>query len=114
YLRANIWEPLGMKNTTFRPPADVSITRTAKDVEPGRPFDQLADYLLANWEGHVPGHSGLFSTAEDLTRFAQALLEPEKSKIPEMNCIADYLLKDQAPKQIERNVDVAIAAPPGR
>lgn len=115
-LRQRIWVPLGMTRTTFRPVAGAhAVARTTKDVDPGKPFDPLAAYWLASWPGHVPGHSGLFSTAGDLTRFAQALLHPERTNVEEMTCVADYLVRDRAPVMLYRPPErAAFSTPPGR
>ncbi|MBX3728586.1 MAG: beta-lactamase family protein [Candidatus Sumerlaeia bacterium] len=90
FLRREAWGPLGMENTTFRPlrRARANIAQTHADREAGRPYDPLADYVVERRPGHMPGHSGLFSTAGDLTRFCQRLLNPTA----EWMCVAEYLL----------------------
>lgn len=81
FARARIFEPLGMTRTGFRPvgaanvPADSLVVPTEVDAAfrkrlvQGEVHDETA-WLL----GGVAGHAGLFSTAEDLARFAYMLV----------------------------------------
>ncbi|MDX1972750.1 MAG: serine hydrolase domain-containing protein, partial [Candidatus Sumerlaeia bacterium] len=92
FAHANVFAPLGMTSTTWRPNASLTV-RTAKDQQPGRPFDPFADY--AQHLGNTPGHSGLFSTVGDVGRFAQSLLNPET---PLEKCLAGVLLQPAAPR----------------
>jgi serine-type D-Ala-D-Ala carboxypeptidase len=77
FCRREIFGPLGMTHTTFNPPAEMrsEIPPTSNDtvfrkqIVQGFVQDENA-YVL----GGVAGHAGLFSTAEDLARFAQAVL----------------------------------------
>ncbi|MDK2973420.1 MAG: hypothetical protein PWP23_3175 [Candidatus Sumerlaeota bacterium] len=112
-LGEEFWRPIGMEHTTFHPPREswANVARTDKKLEPGRPYDPLADFLVEQHPGHDPGHSGLFSTATDLTVFCQALLHPELSSLPEMPCIAEYLLGEEERTPREQ---MGFAAAPGR
>jgi len=78
YVHREVFEPLGMRNTRFRSlglGSDPSIVPTEIDRDfrrrlvHGEVHDETA-YLL----GGVAGHAGLFSTVEDLTKFAYMLL----------------------------------------
>jgi uncharacterized protein YbbC (DUF1343 family) len=79
YLRRTFFEPLGMTETGFRPPASslgrIAPTELTDQRGPtpvmirGVVHDPRA-YRL----GGVAGHAGLFSTARDLVRFARMLL----------------------------------------
>jgi uncharacterized protein YbbC (DUF1343 family)/CubicO group peptidase (beta-lactamase class C family) len=74
FCRANIFEPLGMRDTGFRPPTELHdrIAPTVywrKKVIWGQVNDPTAFRM-----GGVAGHAGLFSTADDLARFARMLL----------------------------------------
>ena len=74
YSAENIFDPLGMKDTGFNPPADLKkrIAPTqyrARKMIYGEPHDPFC-YIM----GGVAGHAGLFSTADDLSLFAQMLL----------------------------------------
>jgi serine-type D-Ala-D-Ala carboxypeptidase len=78
FSQREIFGPLAMSNTTFNPPREVrsKIPPTADDrtlrqrIIQGEVQDENAFIL-----GGVAAHAGLFSTAEDLARFAHALLQ---------------------------------------
>lgn len=77
YCQREVFGPLGMSHTTFNPPGALrdSIPPTADDktfrhrMVQGEVNDENAFVL-----GGVAGHAGLFSTAEDVARFAHAML----------------------------------------
>jgi uncharacterized protein YbbC (DUF1343 family) len=75
FAAENIYRPLGMKETGFKPAATLQprIAPTEKRDDHwmrGEVHDPRA-YLL----GGVAGHAGLFSTADDLAIFCQMILE---------------------------------------
>lgn len=79
FCRREIFGPLAMPDTTFNPPVGMrdKIPPTADEREKfrqriiqGEVQDENAFVL-----GGVAGHAGLFSTAEDLARFAHLILE---------------------------------------
>jgi uncharacterized protein YbbC (DUF1343 family)/CubicO group peptidase (beta-lactamase class C family) len=76
YCREHIFEPLGMKDTGFKP-ARAMHDRLAptKWIGIGRVHDPTANRM-----GGVAGNAGLFSTADDLAIFAQALLTGESNQ----------------------------------
>jgi beta-N-acetylhexosaminidase len=77
YARKNIFDPLGMQNSLFNPPAAlrarIAPTQTEsafrKRPQPGEVDDDNAFAL-----GGAAGHAGLFSTAGDVAAFAQMML----------------------------------------
>ena len=74
YCQQNIFRPLQMNDTGFHPLPDlldrIAPTRFVYNtLWCGRPHDPSC-YRM----GGVSGHAGLFSTADDLARFAQAFL----------------------------------------
>lgn len=77
FCQREIFGPLGMVQTAFNPPAawKSSIVPTADDrssrhrIIQGEVQDENASVL-----GGVAGHAGLFSTAQDLAVFANAML----------------------------------------
>lgn len=75
YTRDHIFQPLGMVNTRFLPPADWSsrIAPTEYD-EAHHMLRGTVHDPTARAMGGVAGHAGLFSTADDLAIFADALL----------------------------------------
>jgi uncharacterized protein YbbC (DUF1343 family)/CubicO group peptidase (beta-lactamase class C family) len=79
FARDNAFAPLGMKDTRFLPPADWSprIAPTQYD-EQGKMLRGIVHDPTARRMGGVAGHAGLFSTADDLSKFAEDLLNGNK------------------------------------
>ena len=75
-MRARVFAPLGMHDTMFRPPAELrpQIAPTENDPWRGRVVQGEVHDENAFAMGGVAPHAGLFSTAGDLARFAQMLL----------------------------------------
>lgn len=81
FLQTRIFEPLGMKDTTFWP-SDVQLTRLAKSYKPeetARLFEETVitqlHYPLNDRKRRFPMPAGgLFSTASDLAKFCQMVL----------------------------------------
>jgi uncharacterized protein YbbC (DUF1343 family)/CubicO group peptidase (beta-lactamase class C family) len=75
YARENVFSPLGMKNTRFLPPGDwrPKIAPTEYD-EHQQMLRGVVHDPTARRMGGVAGHAGMFSTAKDVSRFAQELL----------------------------------------
>ncbi len=74
--RRRVFEPLGMRDTQYRPSVGLRprIAPTERDPWRGRVLlGEVHDENAFALEGVAP-HAGLFSTAGDLARFAQALL----------------------------------------
>jgi CubicO group peptidase (beta-lactamase class C family) len=76
FLHERVFEPLGMTSTFFRPADSLRARIAPTDVSPPRGYPlrgEVADenaYAL----GGVAGHAGLFSTASDISVFAQMML----------------------------------------
>jgi uncharacterized protein YbbC (DUF1343 family)/CubicO group peptidase (beta-lactamase class C family) len=85
FARTHIFEPLGMKDTTFLPPASLRprIAPTEPCTEFGWPCEgpgmKMMRGVVHDWTarrmGGVAGHAGLFSTAADLSIFCRMLLD---------------------------------------
>jgi uncharacterized protein YbbC (DUF1343 family)/CubicO group peptidase (beta-lactamase class C family) len=75
----NIYAPLGMKETRFLPPAEWAsrIAPTQYD-EQGKMLRGIVHDPTARRMGGVAGHAGLFSTADDLAKFAEEMLSGDK------------------------------------
>ena len=76
FARDQIFRPLAMDHTTFRPPAAWFANIAPTEIPaPGQPplrgvvHDETTRYM-----GGVAGHAGLFTTAGDLAKFAQMML----------------------------------------
>jgi len=76
YARQNVFLPLGMKETQFLPPASwiPRIAPTERTPKDGPPLRGVVHDPTARYMGGVAGHAGLFSTADDLARFAQMMI----------------------------------------
>ncbi len=76
YAREKIFEPLGMRETMFQPPESLRariapterLAGTAESLR-GVVHDETTRYM-----GGVAGHAGLFTTADDLSKFAEMML----------------------------------------
>jgi len=78
FSQAHLFEPMGMQHTTFNPPDawhdHVAATKIVNDqVLCGTVHDPLAQLM-----GGVSGNAGLFSTASDIARLCQMLLDGGK------------------------------------
>jgi len=76
YARRNIFLPLGMTDTMFLPPASLvpRIAPTERVDKTSPPLRGVVHDPSARAMGGVAGHAGLFSTAADLARFCQMML----------------------------------------
>jgi serine-type D-Ala-D-Ala carboxypeptidase len=76
YLARHVFEPLGMHDTRYRPPAELlpRIAPTERDPWRGRHLRGEVHDENAFALGGVSAHAGLFSTAHDLDRLARAYL----------------------------------------
>lgn len=77
FVRERVFEPLGMRETMFRPAVDLRDRIAPTEVDPwrqrhlrGEVHDENAFAL-----GGVSSHAGLFSSARDLVRLARMYLE---------------------------------------
>jgi uncharacterized protein YbbC (DUF1343 family)/CubicO group peptidase (beta-lactamase class C family) len=76
YCAQNVFAPLGMSHTRFLPPAEwiPQIAPTQYD-ENNQMLRGVVHDPRSRRMGGVAGHAGLFSTADDLAKFAQTLLD---------------------------------------
>lgn len=75
YLKKNVWEPLGMKNTFFAKPDNTGLERLAQqyvcDDTGIVPMEQTCNYQLS--ESYESGGAGLVSCTEDYAILADAI-----------------------------------------
>ncbi|HEU4994643.1 MAG TPA: serine hydrolase domain-containing protein [Gemmatimonadaceae bacterium] len=76
YLRVNVFKPLAMRETMYNPPRSLWSRVAPTEVDTlrgglvrGKVHDERAYYL-----GGMAAHAGLFTSAADLSRFAEMLL----------------------------------------
>lgn len=79
YAAANIFAPLGMSDTGFQPPPALAprIAPTQFD-DNGQMLRGVVHDPTARRMGGIAGHAGLFSTADDLSKFADELLRHDR------------------------------------
>jgi Uncharacterized protein conserved in bacteria len=70
FARRNIFEPLGMNETMFLPPASLRDRIAPTET----PLRGVVHDPTSRFMGGVAGHAGLFSTADDLARFCEMML----------------------------------------
>jgi uncharacterized protein YbbC (DUF1343 family)/CubicO group peptidase (beta-lactamase class C family) len=76
YAHDEIFGPLGMDDSMFQPNAALRprIAPTEIDESTGQPLRGVVHDETSRFMGGIAGHAGLFSTAGDLSRFAEMLL----------------------------------------
>ena len=82
FAAETVFEPLGMKETGFRPAASLRPRIAPTEIDPatGRPLRGVVHDPTSRFMGGVAGHAGLFSTAADLARYAQMMLDEGKAE----------------------------------
>lgn len=78
YAQENVFAPLKMRHTRFNPPPEwrARIAPTEYDENKAMLRGVVHDPTSRRMGG-VAGHAGMFTTAEDLSRYAQAVLDGE-------------------------------------
>ncbi|HOT95711.1 MAG TPA: serine hydrolase domain-containing protein [bacterium] len=75
FAKENIFEPLGMRYTTFNPDETLRLICVPTEVQAnGLPLRGVVHDPLARLQGGISGNAGLFSTASDLARYCQMML----------------------------------------
>ncbi|MBI5280839.1 MAG: DUF1343 domain-containing protein [Candidatus Solibacter usitatus] len=74
FAREEIFEPLGMKDSMFTPPASWRARIAPTEMEKGHVLRGVVHDPTTRYMGGVAGHAGLFTTADDLARFASMML----------------------------------------
>lgn len=77
YAREEFFEPLGMKDTMFQPAPALRGRIAPTEKVPGskEPLRGVVHDPTARYMGGVSGHAGMFTTAGDLARFAETMLD---------------------------------------
>jgi uncharacterized protein YbbC (DUF1343 family)/CubicO group peptidase (beta-lactamase class C family) len=78
YTSKHIYQPLGMKETRFVPPPSWLPRIAPTEFDSGKVLRGVVHDPTARRMGGIAGHAGLFSTADDLALFAQALLDGDR------------------------------------
>jgi uncharacterized protein YbbC (DUF1343 family)/CubicO group peptidase (beta-lactamase class C family) len=74
YARDMVYTPLGMKDTMFNPPAALRPRIAPTEIVGGKLLRGVVHDETSRDMGGVAGHAGLFTTADDLARFADMML----------------------------------------
>lgn len=76
FLKQRVFGPLGMKDTYFRPADSLRYRIAPTEIHPPRGYPLQGEVHDENAYamGGVAGHAGMFSTANDLSIFAQMML----------------------------------------
>ncbi|HZS55004.1 MAG TPA: exo-beta-N-acetylmuramidase NamZ domain-containing protein [Bryobacteraceae bacterium] len=76
FARQQIFVPLGMTETGFLPSPALQerIAPTEIDEDTGQPFRGVVHDPTSRYMGGVAGHAGVFTTADDLAKYAEMLL----------------------------------------
>ena len=74
FARRRFYRPLGMRETSFNPPAAWRARIAPTEVFQGQMLRGVVHDPRARQLHGVAGHAGLFSTADDLARFCRMLL----------------------------------------
>lgn len=77
-----VFAPLGMKDTTFNPAGDLLARCIPTDQADGKYLTGIVHDPRARKLGGIAGHAGLFSTADDLARLSQVLLDNDGRVLP--------------------------------
>jgi uncharacterized protein YbbC (DUF1343 family)/CubicO group peptidase (beta-lactamase class C family) len=75
YAAEHIFQPLAMTRTRYLPPSGWIPGIAPTEYDNGRMLRGVVHDPTARRMGGVAGHAGVFSTADDLARFAQAMLD---------------------------------------
>ena len=121
FARANIFEPLGLRDCGFLPPEGELGRVAPTEKEDGKMLRGVVHDPRARALGGVAGHAGLFGTADDLAVFAQMLLDggkgPDGRRVLSKETVARMIDPGETPRGQRRGLgwDVAtgFSAPRG-
>jgi uncharacterized protein YbbC (DUF1343 family)/CubicO group peptidase (beta-lactamase class C family) len=76
YVRKILFEPLGMKDTGYLPAASLNARIAPTEMQKdGKILRGVVHDPTARYMGGVAGHAGVFSTADDMGKFCQMILD---------------------------------------
>lgn len=81
FAKAEVFDPLGMTETRFRPPARLKRRIAPSGIWRGNPVPGDVNDQNAAAFGGVAGHAGVFSAGMDLARFAQVWLREGQGSV---------------------------------
>jgi CubicO group peptidase (beta-lactamase class C family) len=113
YLQARVFGPIGMTATSFRPDPSRRKMIAPTELAPPRGYPLRGEVHDENAYalGGVAGHAGMFSTAADLSMFAQMMLNG--GEYAGVRIVADSTIKLFTEKRVIRNRALGWAKPDG-
>lgn len=114
YARRHIFAPLAMNDTGFLPPKAALTRIAATDRQAGSVRWGEVQDPTAFRMGGVAGHAGLFSTADDLARFAEMLLnggQLDGVRILKPETVAMMTAPEPLPGGVSRGLGWDMASP---
>ena len=79
YAKKNVFEPLGMHESGYNPPAELKVRAVTTQKEDGVWLKGTVHDPRARLCGGVAGHAGLFSTSHDLVRYGLGMLAAQEA-----------------------------------
>ena len=74
FAKTNVFDPLGMSETDFKPKPELRLRIAPTEKRNGEFIRGEVHDPRAHLLGGIAGHAGLFSTAEDLAKYAAAMV----------------------------------------
>ena len=113
YLEARVFGPIGMTATAFRPDASMRAQIAPTELAPPRGYPLRGEVHDENAYalGGVAGHAGMFSTAADLSMFAQMMLNG--GEYAGVRIVADSTIKLFTENRVISNRALGWAKPDG-
>jgi len=123
YASEKIFQPLGMRETTFLPSAALRTRIAPTEIDPatGAPFRGVVHDPTARYMGGITGDAGVFSTANDLARFAEMMIgmgERDGTRVFSPSTVRKFTSPESPPDQpvlrgLGWDIDSVYSAPRG-
>lgn len=98
FVREEVLQPVGMHDTFFVPPESVRFRIAPTEQREGRWLRGEVHDPRAALLGGVAGHAGLFSTAEDLARYADLMCwKRESAQVPILSRLSRIAMSQDYP-----------------
>lgn len=107
FARQRIYQPLEMHDTGYLPGPELIARAAPTERRNGQWICGQVHDPRAFALGGVAGHAGLFSTAADLTRYCQAVLNRHRDSGPSKNGVARFPLKQSTLHDMTRAYTVS-------
>ncbi|MCH2597775.1 MAG: beta-lactamase family protein [Pirellulales bacterium] len=105
FAKTNVFQPLEMRETSFNPSAELRKRAAPTEQRDGKWLKGEVHDPRAHLLRGVAGHAGLFSTADDLTRYGQQMLRLAMGNVRLPFGQATYSMMTR-PRSVERDSKV--------